>query len=49
VIELRLGQSGRVRFRPGRIEDVDTVAADLLHGVVAELEENLWVIRFQAA
>jgi len=40
---------GTVRDRMDRIEDVDTVTADLLHGVVAGLEENLWMIRVQAA
>jgi hypothetical protein len=34
---------------PGRLEDVDTVAADLLHGVGCRLEENLWMTRVQAA
>ncbi len=40
---------GSVRERMDRLEDVDTVTADLLHGVVAGLEENLWMIRVQAA
>jgi starvation-inducible DNA-binding protein len=40
---------GTIRDRMDRIEDVDTVTADLLHGVVAGLEENLWMIRVQAA
>jgi starvation-inducible DNA-binding protein len=40
---------GTIRERMDRIEDVDTVTADLLHGVVAGLEENLWMIRVQAA
>ncbi|HTE58855.1 MAG TPA: DNA starvation/stationary phase protection protein, partial [Solirubrobacteraceae bacterium] len=39
---------GAIRNRMDRIEDVDTVTADLLHGVVAGLEENLWMIRVQA-
>ena len=39
---------GSIRTRMDRIEDVDTVTADLLHGVVAGLEENLWMIRVQA-
>jgi starvation-inducible DNA-binding protein len=39
---------GTIRERMDRIEDVDTVTADLLHGVVAGLEENLWMIRVQA-
>jgi starvation-inducible DNA-binding protein len=40
---------GAIRNRMDRIEDTDTVTADLLHGVVAGLEENLWMIRVQAA
>ncbi len=40
---------GSTRERMDRLEDVDTVTADLLHGVVASLEENLWMIRVQAA
>jgi starvation-inducible DNA-binding protein len=36
---------GDIRERMDRIEDVDTVTADLLHGVVHGLEENLWMIR----
>jgi starvation-inducible DNA-binding protein len=40
---------GAIRERMDRIEDVDTVSADLLHGVVAGLEENLWMVRVQAA
>jgi starvation-inducible DNA-binding protein len=40
---------GTIRERMDRIEDVDTVTADLLHGVVAGLEENLWMVRVQAA
>ncbi|HUN77958.1 MAG TPA: DNA starvation/stationary phase protection protein [Solirubrobacteraceae bacterium] len=39
---------GDIRERMDRIEDVDTVTADLLHGVVAGLETNLWMIRAQA-
>jgi starvation-inducible DNA-binding protein len=40
---------GTIRERMDRLEDVDTVTADLLHGVVAGLEENLWMVRVQAA
>jgi starvation-inducible DNA-binding protein len=40
---------GAIRDRMDRIEDVDTVTADLLHGVVAGLEENLWMIRVQVS
>jgi starvation-inducible DNA-binding protein len=39
---------GTIRERMDRLEDVDTVTADILHGVVAGLEENLWMIRVQA-
>jgi hypothetical protein len=37
-----------VRDRCERLEDVDVVTADLLHGVIASLEEQLWMIRVQA-
>jgi starvation-inducible DNA-binding protein len=40
---------GTIRERMDRIEDVDTVTADLLHGIVAGLEENLWMVRVQSA
>jgi len=40
---------GVIRTRMDRLEDVDTVTADLLHGVVATLEEQAWMIRAQAA
>jgi starvation-inducible DNA-binding protein len=40
---------GAIRERMDRLEDVDAVTADILHGVVAGLEENLWMIRVQAA
>lgn len=39
---------GDTRERMDRLEDVDTVTADLLHGVVRGLEENLWMIRAQS-
>jgi len=39
---------GDTRERMDRLEDVDTVTADLLHGVVGGLEANLWMIRAQA-
>jgi starvation-inducible DNA-binding protein len=38
-----------VRERMDRLEDVDAVTADVLHGIVAKLEENLWMVRVQAA
>lgn len=40
---------GLVRERTERLEDLDTVTADLLHGVVATLEQQLWMVRVQAA
>jgi starvation-inducible DNA-binding protein len=40
---------GTVRERTAQLEDVDVVTADLLHGVLADLEEQLWMIRVQAA
>jgi starvation-inducible DNA-binding protein len=40
---------GTIRTRMDRLEEVDAVTADILHGVVAGLEENLWMIRVQAA
>jgi starvation-inducible DNA-binding protein len=40
---------GAVRERMDRLEDVDTVTADLLHGIVAKLEEQAWMIRVQTA
>ena len=40
---------GDIRERMDRLEDVDTVTADLLHGVVRGLEENLWMVRSQSA
>jgi starvation-inducible DNA-binding protein len=39
---------GRIRTRMDRLEDVDAVTADLLHGVVMTLEKQLWMIRVQA-
>ena len=39
---------GAVRDRAAPIEDLDPVTADVLHGVIATLEEQLWMIRVQA-
>jgi starvation-inducible DNA-binding protein len=39
---------GDTRERMDRLEDVDTVTADLLHGVVRGLEQNLWMVRAQS-
>lgn len=36
-----------IRERMAKIEDVDTVTADLLHQVVAGLEKHLWMLRSQ--
>jgi starvation-inducible DNA-binding protein len=38
-----------IRARMDRIEDLDVVTADVLHSVVAGLEEQLWMIRVQGA
>lgn len=40
---------GRIRARMDRLEDVDAVTADLLHGVVMTLEKQLWMIRVQGS
>lgn len=40
---------GLVRERTDRLEDIDPVTADVLHGVTATLEQQLWMIRVQAA
>lgn len=45
--ELLTDAVGYIRTRMDRLEDVDAVTADILHGVVAGLEENLWMIRVQ--
>ena len=37
-----------IRERMDRLETGDAVTADILHGVVAGLEENLWMVRVQA-
>ncbi len=36
---------GEVRSHMAQTEDVDTVTADLLHQIVAELEKHHWMIR----
>jgi starvation-inducible DNA-binding protein len=48
-VELLTTAIGDTRERMDRLEDVDTVTADLLHGVVRGLEENLWMLRAQTA
>jgi starvation-inducible DNA-binding protein len=40
---------GIVRECMDRAEDLDTVTGDLLRGIVATLEQQLWMIRVQAA
>jgi len=40
--------TGVVRERLAHVEDVDPVTADLLHAVIAKLEEQLWMVRVQA-
>ena len=47
-VSLLVAAIGDTRERMDRLEDVDAVTADLLHGVVAKLEENLWMVRAQA-
>jgi len=37
-----------VRAATEPLEDVDPVTADVLHGVIAKLEEQLWMTRVQA-
>jgi starvation-inducible DNA-binding protein len=39
---------GLIRERIDRVEPLDTVTADLLRGIVATLEQQLWMIRVQA-
>ena len=39
--------TGEVRTRMDRIEDLDPVTADILHGVVEKLEEQAWMVRVQ--
>ena len=39
---------GTVRERAAPLEELDPVTADVLHGVIATLEEQLWMIRVQA-
>jgi starvation-inducible DNA-binding protein len=46
--ELLTSAIGDIRERMDRLEDVDAVTADLLHGVVKGLEENLWMVRAQS-
>jgi starvation-inducible DNA-binding protein len=40
---------GVVRERTDRIDDLDPVTGDLLRGIIATLEQQLWMIRVQAA
>lgn len=40
---------GAIRGRMDPLEALDTVTADILHGVVAKLEEQAWMIRVQTA
>jgi starvation-inducible DNA-binding protein len=37
----------RIRKRCDEIEDVDTVSADMLHGIIHELEMHHWMIQAQ--
>jgi DNA-binding ferritin-like protein len=38
-----------MRQSTDRIDECDAVTADLLRGIVATLEQQLWMIRVQAA
>jgi starvation-inducible DNA-binding protein len=49
LTQLLTDATGEVRTRMDRIEELDVVTADLLHGIAAKLEEQLWMIRVQAA
>jgi starvation-inducible DNA-binding protein len=40
---------GLIRSRMASIEDVDTVTADLLHQIVANLEKHHWMLQAQRA
>jgi starvation-inducible DNA-binding protein len=40
---------GTIRTRMDPLEAIDAVTADLLHGIVAKLEEQAWMIRVQSA
>lgn len=49
LITDRLGHACRlIRERMGKIEDVDTVTADMLHQVLDGLEKQHWMLRSQA-
>jgi starvation-inducible DNA-binding protein len=39
---------GEIRTWLMRVEDLDPVTADLLHDIVATLEQQLWMVRVQA-
>lgn len=39
---------GDIRGRMDTLEDIDAVTADVLHGVVATLEEQAWMVHAQA-
>jgi starvation-inducible DNA-binding protein len=51
VVELMTARLGvtieEMRKRMDSIEEVDTVTADLMHGVVMELEKHHWMMRRQ--
>jgi starvation-inducible DNA-binding protein len=44
-----MGAVGVMRQSTDRIDECDAVTADLLRGIVATLEQQLWMIRVQAA
>jgi starvation-inducible DNA-binding protein len=41
--------AGDIRERTDRADELDTVTGDMLRGIVATLEQQLWMIRVQAA
>lgn len=44
----RVGQTCKnIRAHMEKVEDVDAVTADMLHGVVEGLEKHLWMLRVQ--
>ncbi len=48
LVRLLTASVSEIRDRMMRLEGLDPVTADLLHGVVATLEEQLWMVRVQA-
>ncbi|MFZ0970595.1 MAG: hypothetical protein WAN22_00115, partial [Solirubrobacteraceae bacterium] len=38
---------GEIRTRMDRVDELDIVTGDMLHGLVARLETDLWMVRSQ--